>query len=119
MTVEQQISEGFRQERLLATLSTFFALLAALLAAIGLFGVLSFSVNQRFREMGIWMALGASPGQVFGIVIRDVLLFGGLGFALAIPAIYCMTRAVAAVLFGVPWTRGQLLSQRAWWPSRL
>jgi len=100
-TVERQIAEGFRQERLLAALSTFFALLAALLAAIGLFGVLSFSVTQRFREMGIRMALGASSGHVFGIVIRDVFRFGVLGFALAAPAIYFATRAVAAVLYGV------------------
>jgi ABC-type antimicrobial peptide transport system permease subunit len=86
---------------MLATLSTFFAALAAFLAAIGIYGVISFSVRQRLREIGVRMALGAAPVQVFGTVMRGVASIVGLGFALAFPAVWYVSGVLADLLYRV------------------
>lgn len=100
-SVATQVAERSRRERMLATLSTSFAALAAFLAAIGIYGVMSFSVRQRLREIGIRMALGAAPARVFGAVLREVALFAGIGFAIAFPAVWYGSRIVADLLYRV------------------
>jgi len=79
-TLAQQVDDSLVQERLLATLSTFFGALALLLAMIGLYGALSYLVTQRQIEFGIRMALGAPRGSILGLVMRDVgfVLAGGI-----------------------------------------
>ena len=88
MTMEQQIRENVTQDRLISTLSLGFALLATVLAAIGLYGVLAYTVAQRTREFGLRMALGADGGAVRGMVMKQVgrmAIVGGIvGLAIAI-----------------------------------
>jgi len=100
-SVEMQVAERSRRERMLATLSTFFAALAGFVAAIGIYGVTSFSVRQRLREIGIRLALGAVPAQVFTAVISDVALYAGLGFALACPAAWYVSGLLSDLLYRV------------------
>jgi putative ABC transport system permease protein len=97
----EQIRDSLLQDRLMATLSGFFGFLAALLAAVGLYGVMSYMVAQRTNEIGIRMALGAQPRQVLEMILREagvlVLLGAAVGTALALVA----AQATASLLFGL------------------
>ena len=93
-TLAQQVDDSLVQERLLATLSTFFGGLALLLAMIGLYGALSYLVAQRQPEFGIRMALGAPQRSILGLVMRDVALVLAGGLA----AGTCISLAVVGVL---------------------
>jgi len=100
-TLDEQVENSLVTERLLATLSGGFGLLATLLAALGLYGVMAFMVARRTREIGIRMALGASGGSVVWLVMREVMLLAGLGMAIGLPAALGLTRLVQAQLFDV------------------
>jgi putative ABC transport system permease protein len=98
---KKQIHDSLLQDELMATLSGFFGFLAALLAAIGLYGVISYMVVQRTREIGIRMAIGADRGHVIGMILREggvlsvVGLFVGAGLALA------TAQVAKSLLFGL------------------
>jgi predicted permease len=100
-TLAEQVNNSLFQERMLALLSGFFGALALLLAMIGLYGTLSYLVTQRQTEFGIRMALGAMPGSILGLVMRDLLavLAGGLtaGILISLAA----TRVLQQMLFGL------------------
>ncbi len=87
MTMTQQVRANVFEDRLISTLASVFAGLATLLAAIGLYGVLAYSVAQRTREIGLRMALGADASRIRGMVLRQVawmtLVGGAIGLALA------------------------------------
>jgi predicted permease len=100
-TTETQISNSLVTERLIASLSTVFGFLATILAVIGLYGVMSYTVAQRTREIGIRMALGAEQGNVVWMVMRDVLRIIGFGVVVGIPAALALTRVVESQLFGL------------------
>jgi ABC-type antimicrobial peptide transport system permease subunit len=94
-------TEGLTTERLVATLCTVFGALATLLAIIGLYGVVSYSVSQRTREIGIRLALGAGRRMVVTMVMKEALLLVGVGVVVGILASLGLTRAVASALYGV------------------
>ncbi|MBI2686171.1 MAG: ABC transporter permease [Acidobacteria bacterium] len=98
------------RERLLATLSLFFALVALVLAAVGLYGVLNYSVLQRRREIGIRMALGAQPAQVARHISSDVFLMLILGSAIGLGAGLASERFIESLLFEVKGTDLGLLA---------
>jgi len=100
-TLTAQIEESLVTNRVMTILSVAFALLAALLAAVGVYGVLSFSVAQRRGEIGVRMALGADPSAVRRLVFSDVGRFLALGAAIGLPAAYGLARAIESILFGV------------------
>ena len=100
-TLDRQVENSLITERLLATLSGGFGLLATLLAAMGLYGVMAFMVARRTREIGIRMALGASGGSGVWLVMREVMRRVGIGVASGLPAALGLTRLVQAQLFGV------------------
>ena len=100
-TTETQISNSLVTERMIASLSTVFGFLATILAVIGLYGVMSYTVAQRTREIGIRMALGAEQGKVVWMVMRDVLRLIGFGIVMGIPAALAITRVVESQLFGL------------------
>jgi predicted permease len=100
-SMRAQISESLFAERLVAALSATFGLLATVLAALGLYGVMAYAVSQRTREIGIRMALGARRSTVLGMVLRDVALLVGLGVALGLPGGYGLGRVVQSQLFGL------------------
>jgi predicted permease len=89
------------RERLIATLSGFFGLLALLLACIGLYGILSYGVASRTKEIGIRMALGAERRNVFWLILREALLLVIAGLAVGLPMIYGVTRLASTLLFGL------------------
>ncbi len=80
-TLAVQVAESLNRERLLATLSGFFSALALLLAMVGLYGVMSYSVARRSNEIGIRMALGAQQERVLRMVLREVSLLIVVGLA--------------------------------------
>src|SRR5882757_1592969 len=96
-----QIRESLLPERLMAALSGFFGILAALLTAVGLYGVISFLVTQRTREIGIRMALGAGKRQVLSSILRETLMLTVLGIGVGLPIAFSATRLVASMLFGI------------------
>jgi predicted permease len=100
-TQDEQIAELAVQERLFAILSSFFSLLALILVAIGLYGVMSYTVAWRTHEIGVRMALGAERGDVLRLVMRETLWLALAGVALGIPAALIATRWIASQLFGV------------------
>jgi len=100
-TEERQLDDVLSVERLAASLSSAFGLLATVLAAIGLYGVMAFLVARRTREIGIRMALGALTGDVLWIVMREVLLLAGIGVAIGLPAALAVTRLLQSQLFGM------------------
>jgi putative ABC transport system permease protein len=95
------IEASILRERLMATLSNFFGLLALLLACIGLYGILSYGVASRTNEIGIRMALGAQRRDVFWLVLREALLLVSAGVVLGMPVIFGVTRLAASLLFGL------------------
>jgi ABC-type antimicrobial peptide transport system permease subunit len=86
---------------MIATLSSFFGALATLLAAVGLYGVMAYSVARRTREIGVRMALGARRGDVLWMVLRHTALLAGIGIALALPLTFGLGRAIQSQLYGV------------------
>jgi len=109
-TMETQISNSLSTERMIASLSTVFGFVATVLAIIGLYGVTSYSVAQRTREIGIRMALGAEQRKVIVMVMREVLLLIAIGVGIGVPAALLLTRIVKSQLYGLeahdPWTLG-------------
>lgn len=100
-TIDQQIDEDVFAERLVAMLSTFFGALATLLAAIGLYGVMAYTVSRRTREIGLRMALGAARTEVLGMVMREVGLLALLGVSIALPTAFALSRLIQAQLYNV------------------
>jgi predicted permease len=100
-TIQSQMEESLITERLVASLSTGFGILATLLAAIGLYGVMAYMVAQRTREIGVRMALGASSGDVLWLVMKDVVVLAGIGIAVGLPAAWALTRLVKSQLYGI------------------
>lgn len=100
-TEESQLDESLSVERLTASLATAFGLLATLLAAIGLYGVMAFLVSRRTREIGIRMALGAMSADVLSAVMREVLLLAAVGIVVGVPAALGVARLVQNQLYGL------------------
>jgi predicted permease len=100
-TQTDQIDELLAIERLLARLSGTFGFLALTLACVGLYGLLSYEVTQRTREIGIRMALGAPSAAVCGDILRETLVISLIGVALGIPAAIASTRGLSVMLYGV------------------
>jgi predicted permease len=98
-TMPQQIRENIFMDRMISTLATAFALLATLLAAIGLYGVLAYTVSQRTREIGLRMALGADGARVRGMILKQVGQMTLIGGALGLAGAYLLGRGAEALLF--------------------
>ncbi|HWR53059.1 MAG TPA: ABC transporter permease [Bryobacteraceae bacterium] len=100
-TVEAQMNESLFMERIIAALSMMFGGVATLLAAIGLYGVMSFTVARRTREIGLRIALGAGREGVLRLVMKDVAWMTAGGLLVAVPAAIAMGRLVESQLYGV------------------
>ena len=100
-TMSAQIEESLFVERMVAALSTAFGFLATLLAAVGLYGVMSYAVSLRTREIGIRVALGAERRAVLFMVLKEVAVLAALGVAIGLPTGYGLGRLVETQLFGL------------------
>jgi predicted permease len=101
MTVPQMLDGALRKETEMARLSSFFSLLAILLACIGLYGVTSYNVARRTHEIGVRMALGAQKRDVVSLVMRQSMLLAIIGVVIGISAALGATRLIASLLYGV------------------
>jgi predicted permease len=100
-TLNGTISESLTQERLMARISGVYGLLAAILAAVGVYGALSYLVARRRNEIGIRMALGASRGAVAGMILRETAWFTAIGLALGTGLAIAGTRAATVLIYGI------------------
>ena len=96
-----QVDESLTQERLIATLSGFFGGLALLLASIGLYGTMSYTVSRRTSEIGIRMALGAQHATVIWLVLRESLRLILVGMLAGLPVALLSMRLLSSLLFGL------------------
>jgi predicted permease len=100
-SVDEQLDDAVAQERLIATLAGFFGGLAVLLACLGLYGVISYTVSRRTSEIGIRLALGATRATVLGTVLKESVLLILIGLVIGVPLTLSVTRLVATMLFGI------------------
>jgi len=100
-TLNRQVDESLVTERMIATLSTVFAILATVLAIVGLYGVTAYTVARRSREIGIRMALGAQSGDVVGLVMHEVLVLVLAGVIVGLPCAAALSRIARTQLYGV------------------
>ena len=106
--MESVVADALGPDRLVTLLTSLFAGVALLLAVIGLYGVVSYAVSQRLREMGVRVALGAHAGEIRGLVLRQGLSFVGAGLVVGMIGGLGVTRLIENLLFGIgpgdPWT---------------
>jgi predicted permease len=100
-TVDTQLDEVLNTERLIASLSVVFGIVATALAALGLYGVVAFSVASRTKEIGIRMALGARQTSVLWLILRETMILVTIGIAIGVPVAYILSRYVTSQLYGV------------------
>ena len=100
-TLQEQVNRSLNTERMLAALSAGFGTLALLLSLVGLYGVMSFVVTERTREIGVRLALGATRADALWLVLRDALAMIAAGTAIALPCVWALGRLVESQLFGV------------------
>jgi len=100
-TQTEQIEQSLFHERLFAKLSSFFGLLALVLACVGLYGIMSYAVARRTNQIGIRMALGAARRDILGLVMWETLAMVFIGVALGVPATLAATRLVSSMLYGL------------------
>jgi len=100
-TMEAQIDRSASNERALATLAIGFSALAMLLAAVGLYGVLAYSTEQRTREIGVRLALGAQRSGVMVLVVREMAIIAAIAIAVALPSVVALARLFRSQLYGV------------------
>ena len=98
-TLDQIVGDSVAQPRFYMTLLTVFAVVALLLSAIGIYGVIAYLVGQRSREIGIRIALGAGPGSVVALIVREGAVMAGIGLALGVGGALALTRLMRALLF--------------------
>jgi len=103
-TMDARLSGSVAARRFSTSVLSFFAVVALMLAAIGIYGVVSYQVVQRTREMGIRMALGAQPSQVRGLIVRNSMRVVGLGLVVGVLATPVLTHALQTLLFGISTT---------------
>jgi predicted permease len=101
ITMDLQLDASMAQERTLALLATAFGILAALMSAVGLYGVLAFDILQRTREIGVRMALGASRPSVARLLLGETLKLAGISIAVALPLAWGLAHFIRSLLFGV------------------
>lgn len=109
-TLEQALDNSIFLDRIIAALSSAFGLLATLLATVGLYGVMAYTVARRTRELGVRIALGAARGDILWLVMREVSVLIGIGIAIALPAAHALGRLIESQLYGIkaddPWVFG-------------
>jgi len=101
-TMDEWLSASAAQPRLSATLLSAFAFVAVLIAAIGIYGVIAYSVNQRTREIGLRMALGARPGGVMRLIVKEGMIVAASGIGAGLAAASLLGRAIASLVYAVP-----------------
>jgi predicted permease len=100
-TLDDQVNRSLSTERLLAALSASFGALALLLSLIGLYGVMSFVVTRRTREIGVRLALGATRASAIRLVLRDAVVMIAVGIMIALPCVAALGKLIQSQLFGV------------------
>jgi putative ABC transport system permease protein len=100
-TMDQRLHDSLARRRFSMFLLGLFAVVASLLAAIGIYGVMAYTVNERTHEIGIRLALGAPPAGVSQLVIRQALVLTALGVGLGLAGAFAVTRVLSSLLYGV------------------
>jgi predicted permease len=100
-TISEEVDLFMENERLISQLASFFALLALSLACVGLYGIMTYRVVRRTSEIGVRLALGAQPGSILWMVLKESLMLLLTGIAVGIPATFAATRLVRSQLFGL------------------
>jgi predicted permease len=109
-TQREQIEATMQIERMFAALTTGFGVLALVLACVGIYGIMAYQVANRTNEIGIRLALGARPGQVRGMILRESTWLAGVGIVVGVAAALGLTRLVKAMLYGIrPWDPATLI----------
>jgi putative ABC transport system permease protein len=101
VSLDDLVSSSLAPARFLAGLLGTFSLLALVLAAVGVYGVMAYSVGRRTREIGVRMALGARPRDVLGMVLRQGAVLAGIGLAAGLLVAYTMAESLGSLLFGI------------------
>jgi predicted permease len=113
-TQQQQIDSSMRPERIFANLSAGFGVLALVLASIGMYGIMAYSVSRRTNEIGIRMAMGAQPRLVLGMILREASRLVAIGVVVGVGAALGMGRVIASMLYGLKsWDPLTLISSAA------
>jgi predicted permease len=112
-TLDEQVDRSLNTERMLATVSAGFGGLALLLSLIGLYGVMSFVVSRRTREIGLRLALGATSGSAVRLVLHDAASMIASGVAIALPCVVALGRLVQSQLFGITATDPETIGAAA------
>jgi ABC-type antimicrobial peptide transport system permease subunit len=100
-TQEEQIEATMQQERIFATLTAGFGVLALILAGVGIYGLMAYNVARRTNEIGVRMALGAQRGVIGRMVLGETLTLVAAGVMIGVPAAWALSRVIASQLFGL------------------